>query len=466
MAQDFGDDIGSALLRFTARQVGYAFRRDRNGNSIASDWWKKHFRDAGDAPEIAEKKAAEKVDREQVIVPFGTEAEAAYYAQVARKNGIYAAAHKDKNGNGYLSFAKEDAKAIASLAPEFRNILARLDATRIADTLNHAKPVDKKTIEGLTELTEYPQLPIDVTVIPVTIRFKDEPEKTHDVLFSEQPTEGLSVDEEIFFSGLSKAELTRMVGKETGEDFLVLSVGNPYRVPASRVPEKAPTRESVSDHRADKGAVLSETDPKNHTEGIWEAAKEARASCTDFADFERRMNQKGYGLTEDKKGEVMVYEPASPNQDGTLPPYDRERDWAVSATTLGNDTYKLDVTHKWFEQNTPRTVPAPAEVTERMKAQEMVATNGAMDADGRTPDPESGIKSHDSGDTNPQTATMEAEQTGSDIRPSEIYEEERESLMDSAREMRGSSVQLDSERKDTRTEPELNTPAIIGEEAK
>ena len=77
MAQDFGDDIGSALLRFTARQVGYAFRRDRNGNSIASDWWKKHFRDAGDAPEIAEVKAAEKVKREQVIVPFGTEQEAA-----------------------------------------------------------------------------------------------------------------------------------------------------------------------------------------------------------------------------------------------------------------------------------------------------------------------------------------------------------------------------------------------------
>lgn len=396
MAQDFGDDIGSALLRFTAREVGYAFRRDRNGNSIASDWWKKHFREAGDAPEIAEVKAAEKVKREQVIVPFGTETEAAYYAQVARKNGIYAAAHKDKDGNGYLSFAKEDDKAIATLAPEFKNVMVMLDAKRIADALNHAKPVDKKTIEGLTELVRYPDLP--------------------------------------------------------GKDAPAREQAEPSRKP--------------DDGRVDESKSLEESDRENHTVGIRDAAKEARDSCTDFADFERRMNQKGYGLTEDKKGEVMVYEPASLNQDGTLPPYDRERDWAVSATTLGNDTYKLDVTHKWFEQNTPRDTPAPTEVTERMKVQEMVATNGAMDADGRTPDPESGIKSHDGEDTNPQTATVEAEQTGSAIRPSEIYEEERESLMDSAREMRGSSVQLDSERKDTRAEPELNTPAIIGEEAK
>lgn len=463
MAQDFGDDIGSALLRFTARQVGYAFRRDRNGNSIASDWWKKRFREAGDTPEIAEKKATEKVAREQVIVPFGTEREAAYYAQVAREHGIYAAAHKDKNGNGYLSFAKEDGKAIATLAPEFRNVLARLDTARIADALNHAKPVDEKTIEGLTELTEYPQLPIDITVIPATIRFKDEPEKTHDVLFSEQSTEGLSVDDDIFFSGLSKAELTRMVGKETGEDFLVLSVGEPYRVPASRVPEKVRVRETVSDHRADKEAQLLETDPGNHTEGIRQAAEEARAACTDFSDFEHRMNARGYGLTETAKGEVMVYKPASLTETGTIPPFSRGRDWPVSATTL-KERYHVDITHDWFEKNTPRTAPSVS--TEQVQAQEMVATNGAMDTDGRTPDPDSGIKSHDSEDTNPQTATMDAEQTGSDIRPSEIYEEEQESLMDSAREMRGSSVQLESESKDARTEPELSVPTLSGEEAK
>lgn len=396
MAQDFGDDIGSSLLRFVARQVGYAFRRDRNGNSIASDWWKKHFAEAGEKPEVAESKAAEKVGREQVIVPFGTEREAAYYAQVARENGVYAAAHKDKDGNGYLSFAKEDDKAIAALAPQFKEVMVKLDERRIAETLDHAKPLDKKTIEGLTELVKYPDLP----------------------------------------------------GKDA---------------PVREQPE--PTREP-DDRRIDKSKSLEKHDPENHTVGIRDAAKEARESCTDFADFERRMNQLGYGLTEDVKGEVMVYEPASLNQDGTLPPYDRERDWAVSATTLGNDTYKLDVTHKWFEQNTPRDVPAPAEVTERAKAQEMVATNGAMDADGRTPDPESGIKSHDSEDTNPQTATMEVEQTGSDIRPSEIYEEEQESVMDSVHEMRGSSSQLESESKDARTERESHAPAIPGEDAK
>ena len=59
--------------------------------------------------------------------------------------------------------------------------MARLDEQRITDALNHAEPVNKKTMDSLTELTSYPDLPAeDVTVIPVTIRYKDAPDKTYD----------------------------------------------------------------------------------------------------------------------------------------------------------------------------------------------------------------------------------------------------------------------------------------------
>ncbi len=44
--------------------------------------------------------------------------------------------------------------------------MARLDEQRITDALNHAEPVNKKTMDSLTELTSYPDLPAeDVTVI-------------------------------------------------------------------------------------------------------------------------------------------------------------------------------------------------------------------------------------------------------------------------------------------------------------
>ena len=98
-------------------------------------------------------------------------------------------------------------------------------------------------MDSLTELTSYPDLPAeDVTVIPVTIRYKDAPEETYDVLFSEQDTENLNIDDSICFSGYSHKELTEMVGRETHEDFDVISVGAPYKVHATQVKTDAPEK--------------------------------------------------------------------------------------------------------------------------------------------------------------------------------------------------------------------------------
>ena len=72
-----------------------------------------------------------------------------------------------------------------------------------------------------------------------------------------------------------------------------------------------------------------------------------------LTDFERKMNAEGFGVTETSKGEVMAYEPASLNKDGSVLAYERGRDWPVSAETLKN-RYDLDVTHNWFEQFTPK----------------------------------------------------------------------------------------------------------------
>ena len=470
MAQDFGDDMGNALLNFVTRQAENYLRFGR-GRERAFDWWQRHYKKEGNTPEAAKAMAEKQSSREQVVVPFGTSEEAAYYAQVCRENGTYAAAYTDKQGNGFLAFAKEDAKTVAGYAPQFRDVMARLDEQRITDALNHAEPVNKKTMDSLTELTSYPDLPAeDVTVIPVTIRYKDAPEETYDVLFSEQDTENLNIDDSICFSGYSHKELTEMVGRETHEDFDVIAVGDPYKVHATQVKTDAP--EKIYDvpgkdapARSDRVATLRAEDTAIHTQNIRDAAQKAREDCTDFSDFERKMNAQGFGVTETSKGEVMAYEPASLNKDGSVPAYERGRDWPVSAETLKN-RYDLDVTHNWFEQNTPKdagTLPdgdlamqnarlAQEQMRDEQQLLEPVASDGSMDNDGRTPDPNSGIESHDGADTDSRTAVMDAEQTGSEIRPSDIreeqqYDSESYSLTGEARDMTAAKNQMDTETK-------------------
>ena len=83
---------------------------------------------------------------------------------------------------------------------------------------------------------------------------------------------------------------------------------------------------------------------------------------------------------------------------------------------------------------------------------EPVASDGSMDNDGRTPDPNSGIESHDGADTDSRTAVMDVEQTGSEIRPSDIREEQRYdsesySLTAEARDMTAAKNQMDTETK-------------------
>ena len=126
MAQDFGDDMGNALLNFVTRQTENYLRFGR-GRERAFDWWQRHYKKEGNTPETAKAMAEKQSSREQVVVPFGTSEEAAYYAQVCRENGTYAAAYTDKQGNGFLAFAKEDAKTVAGYAPQFKDVMARLD---------------------------------------------------------------------------------------------------------------------------------------------------------------------------------------------------------------------------------------------------------------------------------------------------------------------------------------------------
>ncbi len=99
MAQDFGDEMGKALIDFVSRSAAdYLRRLPLFGQSAAKDWWQEKYEEDGLSPENAAKGAATASERTQVIVPFVSSEEAAYYAQVCRESGIYAAAYTDTDG--------------------------------------------------------------------------------------------------------------------------------------------------------------------------------------------------------------------------------------------------------------------------------------------------------------------------------------------------------------------------------
>ena len=77
MAQDFGDDMGNALLNFVTRQAENYLRFGR-GRERAFDWWQRHYKKEGNTPEAAKAMAEKQSSREQVVVPFGTSEEARF----------------------------------------------------------------------------------------------------------------------------------------------------------------------------------------------------------------------------------------------------------------------------------------------------------------------------------------------------------------------------------------------------
>lgn len=185
-------------------------------------------------------------------------------------------------------------------------------------------------------------------------------------------------------------------------------------------------------HEEAKAASARET---SLTQGIADRVREAREECRTFDDFKEKLAERGIGVTTTKDGENMFYQ-ARHGEDGKLLPFGRDdsgnRDWAVGAKTL-KERYDIDATHDWFERNAPQ------------------ASDGSLDADGRTPDINQGIESHDGMDTDTRTLKLEREQNGTDVAPSKVREEQAQargddrSLSAVSEQCRAASKQLETE---------------------
>ena len=137
MAQDFGDEMGDSLRRAIGRAAGMAFRewmreRDFQRRLDAQEAARANGNGHGTDVDVA---PAPEAQPDEVVLNFGESAEAERFAALCRKEGIDVTALTDADGRGFIRFAPGDLERVQDVAPEFAEVMTRLQIERVAKTL-------------------------------------------------------------------------------------------------------------------------------------------------------------------------------------------------------------------------------------------------------------------------------------------------------------------------------------------
>lgn len=95
------------------------------------------------------------------------------------------------------------------------------------------KDVRERRKNPLTPYGATPPDAVNVTVTPAWIFFENDQTVARRVYFCDKDSSGLDIGEKIFSCGYTADELRDMVGKKTGENFVVVAVDDPYKVRAT-----------------------------------------------------------------------------------------------------------------------------------------------------------------------------------------------------------------------------------------
>lgn len=447
MAQDFGEDVGEMLfIRLIGQHAGKATGIVAKAflTNAVQRYHQQKLELEGKSKEDAKAEAEALAKREHICMPFGNATDASYFAKVCQENGVYANAFTDDKGNGYIHFAKDDVSKVQDCVPQFSEVLSSLKNREICDILEKAEPVSQEMFDSLKQ-ADLPDIDKslyghDITLFPVQVDVNGVNEMW---TFAEQDTRNLDIDSRVEVSGLTADRLKKMVGKEFSSGITIRAVGEPYQVEAMEIHEAVqekdsqPVNDSVHPERPPHVVDDRVNDAYNHTQGLRDKVLAARGQCRDLDDFKALLAKEGIGITEAVDSDIKLYE-ARLGGKGEILPYDKDLDWSVTAKTLATEKYQCDVTLDWFEKNTPKEPPAPAH--EAMTPQQVA--DGSLDMDGRTPDFNQGIESHDGMDTATNTARMEREQSNTDVAPSVVRESSQPRLKEVEKEMRAASKQL------------------------
>lgn len=360
MAQDFGDDVGEMLLRSITRYGEKAIGLILNEyfKSAVRDWHQEKFEAEGMSKEDAAIKAEAMASREHICMPFGNATDAAYFAKVCQDNEVGAFAFSDDKGNGYISYAKDDAAKVHDCIPQFSKVMTSLKGREICDLLEKAEPVPQEMLDKLKQV-DLPDInknlyERDVTLFPVQVEVDGKNEMW---TFAEQETKDLDIDAQVDVSNMSVEHMKKMVGKEFS-GVTIRAVGEPYQVKAMELHEDAEKGQPIKskndvDHDERQEAHDLANDPYNHTALIRDKVLAAREQCRDLEDFKVILAENGIGTRLNDDGELQFYE-GRRGENGEMLEFDKSMDWSVNAKTLAGDKYQCDATLDWFEKNTPK----------------------------------------------------------------------------------------------------------------
>ncbi|MEW4402907.1 hypothetical protein AB1I62_04060 [Enterococcus sp. AN402] len=156
MAQDFGDETGDMLLRALKRAFISAYNYQKH-SSKGKEFYEKQGINQGMHPNDARQYAINQMSREHSLIPFGSTTDSAYFAKVCQENGIYITPFTDKQGNGFIQFAKEDRAKIDNIIPSFSQLLTHLHAKDIAESMT-VPSLNPEVVKELTEIENLPSL--------------------------------------------------------------------------------------------------------------------------------------------------------------------------------------------------------------------------------------------------------------------------------------------------------------------
>lgn len=400
MAQDFGDDMGERLFRLIGRAASYAVR-----DWLREQEYARRLTERGSQGQsvTAQPGADVPARPEQVCIPFGQADDAALFAKVAQEQKIQMEAFSDRDGNGFVRFRTDDLERVQNCSERFVETMTRMNAARVAQSLESALPVTEEQMRGLTQIKNLPDLP------QRDAKARMEP--------AQQPQAARP----------DLGAVSREVREAAVERNLTKDISDKVR----EARESCRTFDNFKEILAERGVGITTT--KDGEVMFYEARRDVEGKLLPFGrdDAGNRDWAVGAKTLKERYG------------------VDATHDWFERNTPKGPSSGPGNPAPMTERESRPvefeKTIVGPK------RDREPQATDGSLDTDGRTPDLTQGIESHDGMDTDTRTLRLEREQNGTDIAPSKVREEQAQargddrSLSAVSEQCRAASKQLETE---------------------
>lgn len=448
MAQDFGDEVGDMLFRSVTRFATDAARdylKEQMKKTVL-DFHEQKLVAAGMSKDEARAAAEVMASKQHVCMPFGTDTDAAYFAKVCGVNDVAAFAFTDGNGKGYVLIAEDDLPKMKSCVGQFSEVMTLVKKQEISEMIDKTRAVPDDVLKKLKPIKEMPDLP----------RTENPRERARDDSTKNQAVSAAPIPDHKAVDYLSKDPFSHTA-----------AIRDKILLARDQCRDLDDFKEILA--KGDVGITIA----ANGEQKFYEARTGENGEIFDF-DKDKDWSVKASTLRDNWKCDATLdwfekntpKEPTAPAHEAMPPQVDlnlicnavrgdlEERGIRTLDRPDGKMGFLVDAKHKQeviaavearFPGHTPDELGIEFDDGGRGNPPNPPApqvADGSLDMDGRTPDFNQGIESHDGMDTATNTARMEREQSNTDVAPSVVRESSQPRLKEVEKEMRAASKQL------------------------